>query len=68
MTREFDLSKKIESAELIVSSQGEEILKEFINIVKDEIDDAQEDYGNLDWISKEQALNIIKKRAGNKFR
>lgn len=67
MTREFDLSKKIESAELIVSSQGEEILKEFINIVKDEIDDAQEDYGNLDWISKEQALNIIKKRAGNKF-
>ena len=40
------------------------ILKEFIENLKDEIEDAQEDYGNLDWISKEQALKIIKRRAG----
>ena len=41
------------------------ILKEFIENLKDEIEDAQEDYGNLDWISKEQALKIIKRRAGD---
>ena len=30
-------------------------------------ENAQEDYANLDWISKEQALEIINKRAGNKL-
>jgi len=29
--------------------------------LKDKIDNAQEDCGNLDWISKEQALDIIDK-------
>lgn len=35
------------------------LLKEIIN----KIEDAQEDYANLDWISKEQAINIIKSLA-----
>ena len=34
---------------------------ELIEILKDKIDNAQEDFGNLDWISKEQALEIIDK-------
>ena len=34
---------------------------ELIDELKNKIDDAQEDFGNLDWISKEQALEIIDK-------
>ncbi len=40
-------------------------VKEFIADISNDIEDAQEDYGNLDWISKEQALKIIKRRAGD---
>jgi hypothetical protein len=32
----------------------------------DDIENAQEDYGNLDWISKDQAIKIIKKYMENK--
>ena len=32
--------------------------------IKNEIDNAQEDCANLDWISKEQALKIINKHLG----
>ena len=37
-----------------------DVLK-LIKELKDKIDNAQEDCGNLDWISKEQALKIIDK-------
>lgn len=46
----------------------EEDVKEFIKELKEEIDNAQEDYGNLDWISKKQALDIIDKRVGEKLK
>ena len=42
-------------------------VKEFIKSIEDDIEAAQEDYANLDWISKEQALKIIKKRAGKRL-
>ena len=42
-------------------------VKEFIKLIEDDIEDAQEDYANLDWISKDQALEIIKKRAGKEL-
>lgn len=29
--------------------------------LKDKIDEAQEDYANLDWVSKQQAIKIIEK-------
>jgi len=32
---------------------------EFVKELKDKIEDAQEDYGDLDWVSKEQAEKII---------
>ena len=37
---------------------------EYVEKLKEEIEDAQEDCGNLDWISKDQALMIINKRMG----
>ena len=42
-------------------------VKEFIKIIEDDIENAQEDYANLDWISKDQVLKIINKRAGEKL-
>jgi len=37
---------------------------EFIKKLKKDIDNAQEGCGNLDWVSKDQALEIIDKLAG----
>ena len=36
-------------------------LNDFIEELKEEIENAQEDYGNLDWVYKENALEIIDK-------
>jgi len=44
----------------MISIIKEDVL-ELIEILKDKIDNAQEDFGNLDWISKKQALEIIDK-------
>ena len=38
--------------------------KKVITKIKTEIENAQEDYANLDWISKEQAIKIIEKHIG----
>lgn len=46
----------------------EEDVKEFIRLLKEEIDNYQEDYANLDIIQKHHALEIIDKLAGEKFR
>ena len=35
-----------------------------IQNVINKIDNAQEDYANLDWVSKEQAIDIIKEEFG----
>ena len=45
----------------------QEDVKEFVLQTIEDIENAQEDSGNLDWISKEQAIKIIKSRAGNKL-
>jgi hypothetical protein len=42
-------------------------IKLFLNKLKEEIDNAQEDYANLDWVSKEQVIDLINKRAGKGF-
>ena len=39
-------------------------VKQTMDDIKNEIDNAQEDCANLDWISKEQALKIINKHLG----
>jgi len=44
-----------------------EDVKEFLFELKEDIENAQENNGNLDWINKEQAIKIIKKRAGEKL-
>lgn len=38
----------------------EEKKKRFVKELIKKIEDAQEDYANLDWVSKEQAIKIIK--------
>lgn len=68
MKKEFkSLSEKIEEACWVIEGSviRKQDVKEFIRLLKEEIDNAQEDCGNLDWISKEQALNIINKLAGD---
>jgi len=67
METEFVLSEKIEEACWVIEGSviRKQDVKEFIKKLKEEIDNAQEDCGNLDWISKEQALNIINKLAGS---
>jgi len=44
---------------------SEEDVKEFIKRLKEDIENAQEDYANLDWVSKDQIIEIINKRTGN---
>lgn len=66
---EDSLSSKKKTA--MTGKKWEEIIpsadvKEFIKIIEDDIENAQEDYANLDWISKDQVLKIINKRAGEK--
>lgn len=69
MTEEFFLSEKIKGALKTNESERfffwEEDVREFIRIVKEDIENAQEDSGNLDWISKDQAIAIIDKLAGD---
>jgi len=70
MKKEITLKERIwtpnhKSKNYIELYDLEIILKEFIADISNDIEDAQEDYGNLDWISKEQALKIIKRRAGD---
>lgn len=58
---EWNLSEKIESGELIVSSKGERILKEFIRRLKEEFEDEITEY------SKDKIVKKIDKLAGNKL-
>ena len=39
--------------------------EKFIKRLKEDIENAQEDYANLDWVSKDQIIEIINKRTGN---
>lgn len=50
-----------------ISAYSEEPVKKAIKDILEEIEDAQEDCGNLDWISKDQAIKIIKQRVGGKL-
>ena len=58
--KEFDLSVEIEHDGWLDITY----VKEFIRLLKKEMENAQENCGNLDWISKDQALEIIDKLAG----
>ena len=42
-------------------------VKEFIKSIEDDIEDAQEDYANLDWVSKKQTIKIINKHFGKEL-
>ena len=65
MEKEFDLSNKALGGEYSLRTYKEKDVKEFMVVVENDIENAQEDYANLDWISKEQAIKILKKRAGD---
>ena len=64
----FNLSDKKQNVHGLIEGQPafywEEDIKEFIRKLKEKIENAQEDCGNLDWISKTQAVNIIKLLSG----
>jgi len=50
-----------EISKLILSKDVSEKIKKVKESLENEIDTAQEDYANLDWVSKVQAIRIIDK-------
>jgi len=64
---EFDLSKKIYFHNECGLAFTEKDIREFIEIIKEKIDNAQEDFGNLNWINKEHAINIINQYSGDRL-
>lgn len=64
---EFNLSNYIELGAWGYNVVPVGKVKEFIRLLKDDIDEAQEDYANLDYVDKIHIINIINKRAGDKL-
>lgn len=53
-------NKKMKYKKIIDGTEKKQIIfDEFINELKEKIEDAEENCGNLDWISKDQAIKII---------
>ena len=51
----------------LVQQKMIEHFKEVIKQIKEDIENHQEDFANLDWIDKNNAIVIINKRAGEKL-
>jgi predicted acetyltransferase len=53
------IKQMVEKAIVLTLKSCEQEQKEKVDELKKQIENAQEDFGNLDWISKEQAVEII---------
>lgn len=65
-----EIEKELERGIDWILARMEPLIKEWAEQTRKEIlediEEAQEDCGNLDWISKDQAIKIINKRMGGK--
>ena len=64
-------SEKKQSLSFYIDESDERIeafrVKEAVKKLKERTENAQEDYANLDWISKEQMIRIIEEEFGDKL-
>ena len=68
MTKEFNLSEK--EGEAWPGGEHyyiESDIKEFIKRLKEEVDNSQYDYANLEHVNKDKVMEIIDKLAGSKL-